>query len=96
MLLIGPLQIAPRVGNMLGGTTIVLAGPCFNPEEDIICTFDGSITVTGRSASEVMALCVSPYFETRGWKDLTVTLWAGLELRYTGESRFYAGKFKVG
>ena len=92
-----PLRTAPRLGNMLGGTPIVLAGPCFTPGEVITCTFDEDTHVMGMYISEVLAVCVSPYFETRGWKDLTLNISTEVrEVRYTGQGRFYAGERAIG
>ena len=88
-----PLRSTPTVGNILGGTVILLAGPCFSQTEDILCIFDGSIEVPGFHYSENFSYCVSPYFENSGWKDLRVTLWpadGGMMPVYTGSSRFYA------
>ena len=92
-----PLRTVPRLGHMLGGTPVFLAGPCFNPRGNITCTFDGSSQTSGVYVSEVLALCVSPSFETGGWKELTVVVWTseggGSSVRYSGQSRFYAGMY---
>lgn len=82
------------MGNQLGGTAINLAGPCFTPEDIITCTLEGGIRMAGMYVSEDAALCVSPYLETRGWKELTVTVMTGEDqnARYTGEASFYASK----
>lgn len=77
------------MGNQLGGTPIFLAGPCFNPEDTITCTFDGSIQVSGSFISMVLAVCVSPFFDSRGWKELEVVLQRASI--YMGNSQFYAG-----
>ena len=85
---------------MLGGTPVLIAGPCFRPLDDITCMFDGSV-VTGHYISEVLAVCVTPYLEGRGWRDLTVTIWSSdedtlagdnLNMRYSMQTQFYASK----
>ena len=38
------------------------------------------------------AICMSPPLSSEGWKGLSVTLWSGLQMRYSGETRFYAGE----
>lgn len=94
---IASLRISPQQGNMLGGTLVSITGPCFQPSDDISCMFEGSV-VQGIFISGVLAACVTPYLERRGWGDLTVTVGSseedgeGLMIRYSEQTRFYASK----
>ncbi len=82
---------------MLGGTPLFISGPCFNIEDDVQCMFEGSIEVAGIYIDEFTVVCVTPYFPTRGRKDLTVTVWSSegmtLNMIFSGDAVFEAGKF---
>ena len=53
--------ISPNNGNELGGTPVIVRGPCFNDTDNITCDF-GDITVPGVKVSINTALCISPLF----------------------------------
>ena len=53
------LEIAPRSGHVLGGTAVLITGPCLEETDNITCVFDG-IEVDGLFVSMMLALCVSP------------------------------------
>ncbi len=53
------VTIAPRAGNVLGGTAVQLAGPCLEETDNITCVFDGQ-EVGGVFVNTLIAVCVSP------------------------------------
>eukprot|EP00057_Strongylocentrotus_purpuratus_P019878 XP_011674352.1 PREDICTED: protein mesh-like [Strongylocentrotus purpuratus] len=81
--LIGAISLFPLVGSMLGGTQVLINGPCFNSTNLIICDFDGFNT-SGRLLEDEIALCVSPTFYKVGQIPLRVSLDDGLTFDFTG------------
>ncbi|XP_030834984.1 sushi domain-containing protein 2-like [Strongylocentrotus purpuratus] len=68
---------------MLGGTQVLISGPCFNETSLIVCEFDG-IETSGRLLEDEIALCVSPTFYKVGQIPLRVSLDDGLTFDFTG------------
>lgn len=89
------LSIGPRSGSQYGGTAIYVAGPCFDENDVIRCFFEGAEEsdsgALGYYMSETMAICVSPMFETPGWKSLRIGIGTGETMELSGRTRFYAG-----
>lgn len=61
LLTIGQIIITPNNGHELGGTVVIIKGPCFENGGTINCTF-GSVTVPGVRVSRFRAMCISPMF----------------------------------
>lgn len=91
------LSIGPRSGSQFGGTAIYVSGPCFDENDVISCFFgdDMESGIPGYYMSNTTAVCVSPMFETLGWKTLRVGIGMGQMIEYTGRSRFYAGIYAM-
>ncbi|XP_013419198.1 sushi domain-containing protein 2 [Lingula anatina] len=53
------LQISPVTGNALGGTEILVSGPCFLPTDQFLCKFD-DIVVPGHFVNTLRMACYSP------------------------------------
>ena len=87
-----PLTLAPRLGNMLGGTALLVSGPCLEVTDQITCEF-GETAVTGVYISQMLSLCITPPFNTIGRIrfQLTVRADGSPTIRYQGESIFYSG-----
>ncbi|XP_030835520.1 sushi domain-containing protein 2-like [Strongylocentrotus purpuratus] len=79
----GAISLFPLVGSMLGGTQVLINGPCFNSTNLIICDFDG-IETSGRLLEDEIALCVSPTFYKVGRISLRVSLDDGVTFDFTG------------
>ncbi len=78
-----PLDITPRYGNVLGGETIKISGPCFEEGDEITCRFNGEETF-GLYLSKLEALCVVPLLgNTVGQITLEVFLKGALKGRAT-------------
>ena len=89
-----PLEVGPRFGNLLGGTAVHLSGPCFDGFINIICIFDGQQVGNGVVLNNNTAICVSPRFQSVGYKSLDVQIVDNEDGRitYSGSNFFYAGK----
>ena len=87
------LSIGPRSGSQLGGTAIYISGPCFSEDDTILCFFDDdrNLGLPGHTVNNRTAVCVSPRFDTLGWKTLMVGIRNNQTTQYSGRSRFYAG-----
>ena len=62
---IGSYSISPNYGNQLGGTPIIIAGPCFNESSSITCHF-GDIETPCVRISQMEAMCISPKLDVNG------------------------------
>ena len=87
LLLIVPITLVPRSGNMLGGTGVIVSGPCFGAQSK--CIFD-EVEVTGVLVSETLLLCVTPAMKQSG--EVPVTVLTSKNLYY---STFFAGKVQL-
>ena len=87
-----PAVIGPRFGSQLGGTAVHITGPCFDETDQITCIFDNQPGQTGFYVNNLTVICVSPSFDTIGWKDLTLMVTRDGNLAYATRSRFYASK----
>lgn len=87
------MSIGPRLGSQLGGTAVYVSGPCFDETSAILCFFgdDRLIGSPGYYVSNLVAICVSPEFDTPGWKPLRVGLRNGQMVEHSAPSQFYAG-----
>ena len=67
------LILSPSYGNMLGGETISVAGPCFTPDSRIECEFDG-IRNSSIYVSTQEVLCVAPQLQRSGRVDFRLVI----------------------
>lgn len=80
------LSFAPESGNMLGGTVVNITGPCFNPEDKIICKFDVSDPVDGVVINKNRAVCVQPRLSAEGYVNLEIAVGSG---RYKWKGKYF-------
>lgn len=78
-----PLVFAPTSAPMMGGTTIYVTGPCFSPEQDIVCRFDTQAAV-GRYINQNKAACIMPLVDTTGYVDLALSINNGADFSWKG------------
>ena len=64
-LFLGSITISPSYGNQLGGTPIIIQGPCFSTEDSIKCSFN-DIVVGAVVMSNERAMCISPMLHSAG------------------------------
>ena len=53
------MYFSPVIGSLLGGESIVITGPTFQPDDDITCTF-GEVVTDGVYVDQARAVCVVP------------------------------------
>ena len=82
------LTLSPRFGNMLGGTAVLVSGPCFDEADNITRVFDG-IPTDGMFFSERQSLCASPILSHTGRVPFQFIV-NGTE-QFRGDSIFYSG-----
>lgn len=68
---------------MLGGTIVNITGPCFDPKDRVICTFDTE-SVEGEVVDRNRAICVQPFLMAQGYVRFQISIgterfkWRGL------------------
>ena len=65
------LIISPRYGIHLGGQSVIVQGPCFEPSSRLKCIF-GTTEVTGVYVNNSKALCISPMLRRAGRVEFTI------------------------
>lgn len=83
-----PLVFAPESGNMLGGTVVNITGPCFDPNERIMCTFDTE-HVVGHVVDRNRAICVQPFLLAQGYIRFLISV--GND-RYKWRGEYFVGE----
>lgn len=53
------MYLSPRIGSLLGGESVVITGPMFQPDDEITCAF-GEVVVDGVYVDQTRAVCVVP------------------------------------
>ena len=53
------MYLSPTYGSLLGGESVVITGPMFQPNDEITCTF-GWVEVDGLYVDQARAVCVVP------------------------------------
>ena len=88
------LEIAPRSGHVLGGTAVLITGPCLEESDNITCVFDG-IEVEGLFVSMMLALCVSPPLTEIGRRPLQLIVRDAADgsIRSQGSTEFVSCKY---
>jgi hypothetical protein len=82
--------VSPSLGSMLGGENILVAGPCFKPQDNIICEFDGKERTKGTYINAIRAFCAVPMATKTGRVPLLVSIDNGVTFAFHG--KFTYGK----
>ena len=77
------------VGSMLGGQIIMITGPIFTLDDDIVCVF-GQNETQGVYLSQDKCFCVVPMAANDGIVDLNVRIKRG-KIVLTGKTKFRYG-----
>ena len=92
------VKVFPSVGNVLGGTPVVVSGPCVQDIQDasdisVTCTFD-RVSVEGEYLmNQSQFLCITPQLQTIGRIPFTLEFTeANTSHHYSGHATFYIGK----
>ncbi len=82
--------MAPRAGNVLGGTAVQVNGPCLEETDSITCVFDGQ-EVSGVFVTMLIAVCVSPPLSSIGSVPFQlIARSSNGEIRAQGEGEFFS------
>ena len=81
-----PVYLSRSFGSLLGGETVILTGPTFKPEDEIICRF-GDKEVNGLYLDAARALCVIPPVSEESLVELELELRRG-NAELTGRAQF--------
>ena len=88
-----PITLTPRYGHMLGGTAVVVTGPCFSPTDEVICQYSDAEGVTGMYINEEQFMCVSPSLNKIGEVPFRLNILSLVNQRITFfETSFLTGK----
>ena len=87
-----PLTLFPRYGNVLGGTTVQVFGPCFDEFVDhtITCSFDET-EVQAILIDSNSVICISPGLTSLGRINFALTI-DGIDVGFQ-ETTFYSRKY---
>ena len=93
------VKVFPSVGNVLGGTPVVVSGPCVQDVQDasdvaVTCTFD-NVSVEGEYLmNQSQFLCITPQLQTIGRIPFTLEFTQPNSTdQYRGYATFYIGKY---
>ena len=75
---------------MLGGTAVLVSGPCFDEADNITCVFDG-IPTEGMFFNELQSLCAAPILSRTGALPFHLIVNGTNEFR--GDAVFYSSKY---
>ncbi len=81
------LVLSPRSGIELGGTKIFIGGPCYDPNDQIVCRFNNTLETTAVYVSPEIAYCVTPPLYVVGLIQVELSLDGGTTFKYTGTFR---------
>ena len=84
-----PVYPSQSVGSMLGGQIIMITGPTFTLDDDIVCVF-GQNETQGAYLSQDKCFCVVPMAANDGIVDLNVRIKRG-RIVLTGKTKFRYG-----
>lgn len=78
------MELSPRSGIELGGTKVTIGGPCYDPEDQVVCRFNRSLKVAGVIVSPELGYCITPPLYFVGRIPLEVSLDGGTTFNFTG------------
>ena len=84
--------MAPRLGNVLGGTPVQLSGPCFEENDNITCRF-GDVAVKGTRLDRNRVLCVSPELSVIGRIALKLLVVRADDVVFNGQVTFHSSTY---
>ena len=66
------MELIPNFGNMLGGTAVIVRGPCFDPLASTECLF-GVKRIAATYVDQKQAICISPALNDSGAVQFMIT-----------------------
>ena len=85
---------SPRFGSQLGGTPVIVFGPCFEQSDSVECSF-GGISTPGIFVSRERFMCISPAMDTLGRVEVTIEVKRNGTLRFQRNVPFYSRKYYI-
>jgi hypothetical protein len=79
--------LSPRSGIELGGTKMFIGGPCYKPDDQIVCRFNKTIDADAVYVSPELAYCITPPLYVVGLIQVELSLDGGVTFNYTGTFR---------
>ena len=86
------MYTSQSVGSMLGGEVIVITGPAFKPDDNILCAF-GDTEAVGIFLSENKCLCVTPQVANDGIVQLNIKITRAGSATLNGGTKFRFGEW---
>lgn len=80
-------MLSPRSGIELGGTKVFVGGPCYDPDDQIICRFKKTLKTTAAFVSKEQAYCITPPLFAVGRIPVELSLDGGATFNFTGTFR---------
>ncbi len=60
---VNTITINPNNGHQLGGTPVIITGPCYKETDNILCVFNNNQLVDGVVINDEEAICISPVMD---------------------------------
>ena len=70
-----------------------IVGPCFNPHDNVECSFGGVVTPGIYDDDDQILVCVSPLMDIIGRVEVTVTVTSDDKITFEQSAPFYSSKF---
>ena len=86
-------MLSPKSGIVLGGTEIFIGGPCYKPDNQIVCRFNKIIEAAAVYVSPELAYCITPPLYVVGRIPFELSLDGGVTFNFTGTFRSSELKF---
>ena len=77
-------MVSPRTGIMLGGDNLFIAGPCYKPQDVIVCEFTGGKRSNGSFISNIRASCTVPMLYVTGRLAFKMSVNGGTSFDFQG------------
>lgn len=87
------MYLSPTSGSLLGGQSVVITGPMFQPDDEITCSF-GEVEVDGLYMDQARAVCVIPPAVTEFLIEVEVSVRRG-SAELTGRAKFRYSKLLI-
>ena len=91
----GQLLLVPMSGTILGGTPVLVYGPCAEEPKDIKCVFDTEEVKGKYYPDQGQFVCITPRFQKTGPVQITLTFTSKSGEKQTQSSIFSVGKFSL-
>ena len=81
------IVLSPRSGIELGGTKVLIGGPCYNPDNETACRFNKTHETTAVYVSPEVVYCITPPLYVAGRIRVELSLDGGATFNFSGTFR---------